>query len=79
MAHVVRAATLGHTIGISLIGTVKNVSITNEHNYLLIFGGFLNCGYCLCLYKMCEKNYLFSLGFLAITGRDMSMDTSHSV
>ena len=23
----------------------KNVSITNLHNYLLIFGGFLNCGY----------------------------------
>ena len=35
----------------------KNVSITNQQNYLLIFGGYLNCRYWgevknLCLYKM---------------------------
>ena len=45
MVCVVKAATLGLTMGISLIGTVKNVSITNQLNYLLIFGGFLNCRY----------------------------------
>ena len=45
MARVVRDATLGHTIGISLTGTIKHVSITNQHNDLLIFGGYLNCGY----------------------------------
>ena len=69
MACVGRAATLGCTIGISLIGTIKNVSIANQHNYLLIFGRYLNCRYQgevknLCLYKICEKNdHLLVWGF----------------